>query len=177
MSEKNPAPLRGVAPGHGRLVRAIFSRVCRDSTGSALVEFALSSVVFIMMTFGLIQCCLGLYTYNFVSDAARFATRYAAVRGSSCSGMPDCGITAAQLQAYVLADVFPGINKNNLSSSVTWYSASASPPTTWTACANQCNAPGNAVQVQVTYTFPLSVPFWRSQSLSLTSTSRLVISN
>jgi Flp pilus assembly protein TadG len=158
-------------------VLAIYQRVGRASTGSALVEFALCSGVFIMMTFGMIQCCLGLYAYNFVSDSARLATRYAAVRGSSCSGMSDCGITASQLQTYVRADVFPGINKNNLTTSTTWYSASASQPTTWTACGSQCNAPGNAVQVQVTYTFPLNVPFWRNQNLSLTSASRLVISN
>ncbi|MGA8087730.1 MAG: TadE/TadG family type IV pilus assembly protein [Terracidiphilus sp.] len=149
----------------------------RDSTGSSLVEFALCSVVFIMITFGLIQCCFGLYAYNFISDAARSASRYAVVRGSSCSGIPDCGITSAQVQTYVRANTFPGINANNLTASATWYSASSSEPTTWTACGSQCNAPGNAVQVQVTYAFPLNIPFWKKQNLSLTSTSQMVISN
>lgn len=163
-------------PGFVRAM-ATLSHVRRDSSGSTLVEFALCSVVFIMITFGLIQSCLGLYAFNFISDAARSASRYAVVRGSSCSGMSDCGITSAQLQTYVRSIVFPGINANNLTASAVWYSASASQPTTWTVCANQCNAPGNAVQVQVTYSFPLNIPFWKNRALSLSSTSQMVISN
>ncbi len=163
-------------PGFARAL-ATLSRVRRDSSGSSLVEFALCSVLLIMITFGLIQSCLGLYAYNFISDAARSAARYAVVRGSSCSGMPDCGITSAQVQTYVRGIVFPGINASNLTASATWYSASASQPTTWTVCAGQCNAPGNAVQVQVTYSFPMDIPFWKKRNLSLSSTSQMVISN
>lgn len=145
--------------------------------GSALVEFALSSVVVMMSMFGLIQCCLALYSYNFVSDASRSATRYAVVRGSNCSGMPDCGITAAQLQTWVQQNAYPGINPSKLTASVTWFSASATQPTTWTVCGSQCNAPGNAIKVQVTYAFPLNIPFWKNSNINLTSTSQMVISN
>ena len=160
-------------PGKG----SRWERVCRDNSGSALVEFALSSVVMVMVLFGIIECCFAFYANNYVSDAARTATRYAMVRGSSCTGMTDCGITSAQLQTYLRSIPYPGITPGNVTATTTWLSASTSLPTTWTACASQCNAPGNAVEVQVTYTFPLSVPFWTKKTLNLSSTSQMVISN
>jgi Flp pilus assembly protein TadG len=148
-----------------------------DESGTSLVEFAICASVLLALVFGIIELSLALYSYNYVSDAARVATRYAVVRGSACSGMPDCGITADQLQTYVQGIAYPGIKAANLAVSTTWLSASSSQPTTWTACANQCNAPGNAVEIEVTYSFPLFLPFWKSTSLSLSSTSQMVISN
>ncbi len=174
-------PIYFVAVGRSHSVlgrtMATFSRILRDGSGSSLVEFALCSTILIMFWFGLVQSCLVLYSYNVVSDAARSATRYAVVRGSSCSGMPDCGISAAQLQTYLRGHAFPGINSTNLSAVVTWFQASTSQPTTWAACGGQCNDPGDAVSVQVTYKVPLNIPFWRNASLTLTSTSQMVISN
>jgi hypothetical protein len=128
-----------------------------------------------MFFFGLMQCCLALYEYNFVSGLARLGARYAVVRGSACSGMPDWGITQAQIQTYLRGKVFPGISSTNLTAAVTWLQASTSHPTTWSACTGQCNDPGNAVQVQAKYTFPLNIPFWGSKSLTVTSTSQMVI--
>lgn len=160
-----------------RRVKAALQRLRRESAGSSLVEFALCSVVVMISTFGLIEACLAIYSYNFVSEAAREAARYAAVRGGQCSGMSDCGITQSGLQAWVRGTAFPGINPNNLTAAVTWYSASVSQPTTWTACGGQCNAPGNEVQVRLTYTFPFAIPFVPRQILSMHSTSQMVIYN
>ena len=42
-----------------------------------LVEFALSSVVLFMTLFGLMAFALALYSYVFVAEAAREASRYA----------------------------------------------------------------------------------------------------
>jgi Flp pilus assembly protein TadG len=148
-----------------------------SEAGTALVEFAISASVLLMLVFGIIEMSYALYAYNYVSDAARVATRYAVVRGSSCSGMPDCGITATQLQTYVQGIAYPGIKPGSLTATTTWLSASSSQPTTWTVCAGQCNSPGNAVEIQMTYAFPLFLPFWKSTSLSLKSTSQMVISN
>jgi Flp pilus assembly protein TadG len=148
-----------------------------SESGTSLVEFAISASVLLIVVFGIIEISFALYSYNYVSDAARVATRYAVVRGSSCTGMPDCGITAAQLQTYVRGMDYPGIISTNLTVNTTWLSASSSQPTTWTACSGQCNAPGNAVEIAVTYDFPLFLPFWKSTSLSLSSTSQMVISD
>ncbi len=159
------------------LSATLFRAFLRRDVGATLVEFAVATSLLFMMLFGIIQCCLALYTYNYVSDAARVATRYSAVRGSSCTGMPDCGITGAQIQTYLRSIPYPGINASNLSASAAWLSASSAPPTTWTACANQCNAPGNAVQVTVTYAFSLNIPYWKNATVNMSSTSQMVISN
>jgi len=149
----------------------------RDEQGGSLVEFALGSSVLLMTLFGIFAICLALYSYVFVAEAAREATRYALVRGSSCTGFSDCGITSAELNTYVKNLGYPGINTSKLSATATWLSPSANVPTTWSAC-TPCNAPGDAVEVQVTYTFPLGIPFWpKSGSLiHMSSSSQMTIS-
>jgi len=143
-------------------------RRLRGEEGSTLVEFAISSSVLFLSLFGIFGLCGALYSYNFVADAAREATRYAIVRGSSCSGLTNCNLTtSAPLQTYVRTLGYPGINTNNLTAAATWSGANS--PT---------NAPGNTVSVTVTYTYPLNIPFW-SQSgniLHLSNTSEMTIS-
>jgi Flp pilus assembly protein TadG len=147
--------------------------------GAAIIEFAVAASVAFMVLFGIIQCCLALYSYNYVSDAARVATRYASVRGSSCDKLPDCAVTGAQLQTLLRGVSYPGINSNNLTATANWFSASPSQPTTWSSCGTStaCKAPGNAVYVQVTYAFPLNIPFWQNASLNISSASQEVITN
>jgi len=63
-------------------------------SGSALVEFALASVIILTVLFGIIDMGRALYSYDWVSDAARRGSRYSMVRGqTSCQGTPhltDC---------------------------------------------------------------------------------------
>jgi Flp pilus assembly protein TadG len=145
--------------------------------GSAIVEMAVVSSILFAVLFGIIELSLALYTYNYVSDAAREATRYAIVRGSACTQLTNCGATSAQIQSYVQGLGYPGMNSSNTTVTTTWYSPSSAPPTTWTACGSPCRDPGDAVQVMVTYSFPLSVPFVPNSTLSLHSTSLMVIAN
>jgi Flp pilus assembly protein TadG len=152
----------------------------RGAEGGTIVEMALVCSVLLAMLFGIFEMSIALYTYNFISDAAREGTRYAIVRGSSCTVLTNCNATSAQIQAYLRAIPYPAINPNKLSATTTWLSAtlSGSPATmTWTTCASQCNAPGNAVQVNVTYAFPLAIPFWKITTLTMYSTSQVVIAN
>jgi Flp pilus assembly protein TadG len=139
----------------------------RGEEGSALVEFALCSSILFMSLFGIFALCGALYSYNFVSDAAREATRYALVRGSACTGFSDCGITQAELNTYVKSLGYPGINTANLSATASW-SGNYAP----------ANSPGNIVTVTVTYSDPLNIPFWPKTGsvLSLKSTSQMTIS-
>ena len=145
--------------------------------GSALVEMGLVCGILFAMLFGIIEFSLALYTYNYVSDAARDGSRYAIVRGSSCSVLTNCSATAAQIQSYVQSLGYPGMNSANTTVTTTWYSPSASAPITWTLCGSTCNAPGDAVRVKVVYSFPLSIPFVPKSTLSLQSTSEMVIAN
>jgi hypothetical protein len=58
-----------------------------NQRGSALVEQALVLTILLAVIFGIIDSGRALYTYHFVSQAAREATRWASVRGSTCVGL------------------------------------------------------------------------------------------
>jgi hypothetical protein len=131
--------------------------------------------------FGVIQVSLALYSYHFISDVAREATRYAIVRGSTwknaCdsgdgSGYASAGCTAnpADVQKYVQSIEFPGISSSNLTATPTWTATFGG-----TSC-SPCNKTGDVVQVQVQYTFPFSVPFLPKRTFTMSSTSEMVIS-
>lgn len=155
--------------------------------GATLVEVALTSSILFAMLFGIIMMCLALYTYDFVGDAARMGARYAIVRGSECTGFPECasgGATGAQIQSYLQGIAYPGIDPNNIQVTAEWYTTQIytnfSPPTSLTLCATDtpgnCNVPGNAVRVTVRYDMPISIPFWRATTISMSARSQLVIS-
>jgi Flp pilus assembly protein TadG len=139
----------------------------RDEQGASLVEFALCSSVLFMSLFGIFALSGALYSYIFVSEAAREASRYALVRGYECTGFTDCGITSDQINTYVKNMGYPGINSSNVTASAAW-SGSNTP----------INAPGNTVTVTVTYNLPMTIPFWpqSGSTIHMSSSSQMVIS-
>jgi Flp pilus assembly protein TadG len=156
--------------------------ILRDD-GSSLVEIALSCATLLCVFFGIFEFSLAMYSMHYVAAVARDASRYAMVNGSACTAMPDCGFTDTNttLQNYVTNnESYPGIDTSKLTVTSSWFYVV--PPVTqnptWTPCGvgSTCNAPGNLVQVTVTYPFILSIPFWRSTTLNIRSTSRMVIS-
>jgi len=172
--------------------------------GSTLVDMALvSAFVFLPMIFGIIEVSFAVYSYNYVSQMARLATRYAVVRGSfSCaiqSNFADCNLGpgggsnpttpdgSTALQNYVRGYAYPGIDTSSVNVTATWWSADVTNPgtgsfssTKWdVACtdttAGACNPPTSAVKVVVSYGYPLSIPFWKKVTIPMTSTSEMVI--
>ncbi len=152
-------------------------RRAEGEEGLALVEFALSCSILCLILFGTFQVSLLVYTYDFVCEAARDGARYAIVRGTKCTAMPDCGATSAQIQTHVQAQNYPGITTSNLTASAVWYKAATAPPNmVWSSCTGTCNVEGNAVQVTVNYPYTFSVPFWNTVTVNLTNSSQMVIS-
>jgi Flp pilus assembly protein TadG len=169
-------------------VRTVINRrrgVLREE-GASIVEMAFVCFFLILpMFFGIFALSAALYAYHYISEAAREGSRYAMVRGStSCANTPNltnCNATSAQVQTYVQNLGYPGINgTSNMTVNTTWYSATGSPPTSWatTACGitAACRAPGNLVKVNVVYNFPLSIPFYGTRTLSMSSNSQMVVS-
>jgi Flp pilus assembly protein TadG len=183
-------------------MRIRISRKLGREEGNTLVEMALvSCFIFLPMLIGIFEISLAVYGYNFVSVAARQATRYAAVRGApSCviaSTFPDCNLGpaggtnpttasgSAALQTYVRGLAYPGINQNNITVTATWWSANTSPGATYSTTAwdvqctttdlngSACNSPRDAVKVMVSYNVPL--PFWKTRYVTVSSTSQLII--
>ncbi len=151
--------------------------------GSALVEMALSSAVFLTALIGVFFMILAFYSYHFIADIAHEATRYASVRGTQCSintpTLTDCPIsTSLQLQNWVRSRKYPYASSLTVTVNYLQPTVSGSPATTtWSACTiAPCNVPGNTVKVVVSYAYPISIPFWRSTTINLGSTSAMVIS-
>jgi Flp pilus assembly protein TadG len=149
----------------------------KSEEGDTLAEFALSSTILIAIVLGIFETSSAVYSYTYLSDAAREGIRYAIVRGSACTGFSECsstpvGATSAQVQAYVKSLGYPGITSNNLTTTTTW-------PTTGSACtpiASPCNNPGDLVKVVVAYKYPLNIPFVPWKTINMSSTSEMVIS-
>ncbi len=150
-----------------------------EEQGATVVEMALSVMILLTVLFGLIEICVALYTYHYVSDAAREGTRYAIVHGAEYPVLPTCPAvsgpctaTGPEIQTYVQDLGYPGINPSNMTVTTVWSAYPAGK-----ACnAAGCNGPGDLVTVTAQYNFLLSIPFTTATTLKLTSTSSMVIS-
>jgi len=138
-----------------------------------MVEMALSMVILLTIIFGVLFGCLALYSFHFVSDAAREGSRYAIVHGATCTvSGASCTASTTQIQTYVRNLGFPGIDPSNMTVTTTY-----APYPAGVACKTLgCNGPGDLATVTATYTFHLNIPFLPAQTLNMTSTSAMVIS-
>ncbi len=135
--------------------------VSRRERGSALVEFAAVFTLLFTFLFAIMDLSRALYAYDFVADAAREGTRYAMVRGSTCTSWTTaCPAAASDIQTY-LKNVPAGINPQGVTVTTTW---------------TPNNTPGSVVQVQVQYSFQPIFPLIPKAALIMTSTSQVVIS-
>ena len=153
--------------------------VCGEE-GSAIFETALALTILLSSMFGIIETGLMLYTYHFISEAAREGTRYAIVRGASAGGPcaaytspPTCSASGPQIISYVENLGFPGIDPSKMTVTVNNVGYPAGVTCTPSAA---CNNPGNQVTVAVTYNFPLNIPFVPANTYTMTSTSAMIIS-
>jgi Flp pilus assembly protein TadG len=157
-------------------------RATVGEAGAAMVETALCAAVIFSVLIGIFQVCLAMYTFTYVSDAAREGSRWAMVRGSQSCGdssnnLPGCGAAPADVTAYVESLQYPAMNASNLTVNVSWLTETTTGgAATWATCSTApCNIPGNEVRVQVLYQLPLYIPFWRDSSVQIGSQSTMVI--
>jgi len=186
----------------------------RREAGATLVEFALVVMVLMVMVLGVVDFSRALYVYHFVDHAAKSATRWAAVNGYTCSQdgscpygatgsqtnnvytyVKDCGVgtsiacgaTASDVQSYVLGLVPDGINRGQITTSVSWpVESSTSTDPSPAICSGAVsglstgaipNYPGCTVEVQVSYPFNFLYPFVQNATITLSSTSEMVIAH
>ena len=137
-----------------------------------MVETALMLSVLLVMMFGIVGFGHALYTYNFVSNAAREATRWASVRGQTCTGLSGgCPASASDVQTYVSNVSGMGLDPAKITATTTWIA----PPNNLAVCKTQPNNPGCVVEVQVQYSYQFLLPLLPS-GFKMQSTSQMVIS-
>jgi Flp pilus assembly protein TadG len=145
--------------------------------GTTLLESAVMISVLLLMMFGVVGFGTALYTYHFVSNTAREATRWASVRGSSCpQNLPalsgGCPAADSDVNTYVQnLSTGIGLDPTKVTTTTTW----VAPPNNLAACASQHNSPGCVVKVQVQYSFQFLFPLLPS-GFTMQSTSQMVIS-
>jgi Flp pilus assembly protein TadG len=122
--------------------------------GQSLAEMAIAIVLFVSLTFGIVDAGRLILAYNVVSSGAREGVRWAAVRGGT-SGRT---VTAADVASFV-------------------QSMTVGTPVNVTATWDPDNQPGSTVAVTVASDFAPVARFpGVPRVLNLSSTSRMVIS-
>jgi Flp pilus assembly protein TadG len=170
----------------------------RDDTSergsAALVEFAMVALVLFPLILGVYDFSLAVYSYSFISNAAREATRYASVRGSTFTSYGNCanappvhyqcvaqGGSTNDIAAYVDYLVPAGVYFNQSASAGTpgylGVTTTWNPPNAPKSCAAPTNQPGCFVQVQVQYTYGFKTAYlWpKLGAITLTSTSEMMV--
>lgn len=122
----------------------------RDARGTALVEFAVSSALYFMLVFGIVEGSRAIYHYNILASVARDGTRFAAVRGAGSGRVA----SESDVRSYVQSRAL-GVNPTV---TVTWSPAS--------------KAAGSTVQVVVSHTFTTLVPLARVGNINMSATAR-----
>ena len=134
-----------------------------SEAGQSLLESAMTFSILISFMFIFIELCLAFYSFGMISESAREGSRYAIVRGATCvtGNQASCTTTSAQINSYVQGLGFPNIGGGNLNVVSTFPDGNQDP--------------GSRVQVQVTYQFPITLPFVSSQPLAIASSSEMTI--
>jgi Flp pilus assembly protein TadG len=159
-------------------------RDLKGDCGSGLVEYAIVFLLFMTMILGTIDFGRALYTYHFLSNVTRDATRWAAVNGANCGPPPNgdnsCNgagymnngpVTQSDVQTYVKNHTPPGIDKTKITTTVTWPVSADSPA----VCGTTQNFPGCTVQVQSSYVFSFLFPLVKNGNTTMSSTSDMII--
>jgi Flp pilus assembly protein TadG len=150
-------------------------RVIQDDSGQTMVEFAITLTVFLTAVFTLIELCLVFYTSSTIYECAREGTRYAIVRGSTCltngstGAGASCTVSASAINTYVSRLGYPNAGGGTMTVNTT-FSADGS---TFTTTGN--NDPNDLVRVQITYNFPIKLPFVPKNTLNLKAQSQMTI--
>jgi Flp pilus assembly protein TadG len=155
-------------------------RLTADESGSNLVEFAITLTILLTAIFGVLDFSRAIYAEHFVGGAAKDATRYAMVRGSTYSGTAcatyasfNCVASSANVTSLVMSTVPQGMTAANVSVTTNW------PGTlpTGAACdsVNGANSPTCVVTVHVSYPFKFMLPFLPKTTLTLSSSSTSTI--
>jgi Flp pilus assembly protein TadG len=170
----------------------------REERGAALVEYALTFVVFMTLIFGIGGFGHALYVYHFVNNAAKEATRWAAVNGYTCNADSSCNgtgnmnngpanaadvtnfvktITPQSIDSTKVTVTACGVSGGTACAASTPDICTKGPAVTGVAGSPIPNYPTCTVQVQVQYTFSYILPLIQTTPLTVSSTSEMVIAH
>ena len=145
-----------------------------------MIEFCVSTTVLLLGIFAIMDASRAVYSYHYCAHAARQGSRFASVRGASFSTVScltssyACMATSTDVTNYVKSITPLGFAAGNLTVATTWPGTTAA-GTTCSPSAHINNSPGCLVAVKITYAFTFVLPLLPNPNLSLTSTSKVTI--
>ncbi len=119
--------------------------------GQAMIESAVTTMVFFLLVLGVVEFGRVMYTYHSVCHAARMGTRYAIVHGYDAGDLP----TQDDMSEYVKQQL--DVDPNPATVTTTWQDGGKS---------------GTWVQVDVSYAFDFLIPV---SSITIDSHSQMYI--
>jgi len=169
----------------------------KNQRGASLVEYAFILIFFLTILFGINGFGHALFVYHHLDHVTKEATRYASVRGSTCSTDNTTGgscktsnsasgiagpTTAADVTAYIASITPPSIDASQFTVTICGVQGSAvCSASTAPACLTgntlfkAINYPGCTASVQVQYTYRFIFPLIGSVPINMSSTSQMVI--
>jgi len=130
----------------------------RDDQGSAIIEMAVSLALLCTLLFCFMELCLAAYSHDLISELACEGALYAMVRGAACPNTttPTCEVTAAQVNAYVEGIALPNLGGGTITVDTTYPAGNENV--------------GSTVKVQVSYSFPITMPLVpKSSAISMST--------
>lgn len=140
-----------------------------DRRGQTVVEFALASVLLVMLILGLFEIVRMLLVYTSVASASRIGVRYAIVHGA------DSSVTTAQIQTEVKAYLSAPMNTSSATITVNYPDAGCPTVGCTSPGTSGCTMPGCHVTVSVSYTYDQWITYFKIPAISVTSTTVGVI--
>ena len=162
-------------------IRSVLSRLMRQDSGSALVEFTASAILLFTLIFGIMEFSRAVYVDHFLANAAQEGARYAMVRGDSWSSAcasyttSSCMASSSNVTSFVQSLASAGVTKSNLTVNTSWPGTNAAGASCITNSSVPTNAAGCVVAVTVTYAFSFVSPLIPQKTLSLSSTAQVTI--
>ena len=141
----------------------------RGEGGQALTEFALISLIFFMLVFGMIDIGRAVWHYNALAEATREGTRYAIVHGGDSSDPSGPGSAYytpphSDTQVSQVVENHAGsLNTSQLTVETTWIDGT--------------NEKGNRVTVSSQYTYTPIFNMFGILEFSMSSSSTMAIAN
>jgi Flp pilus assembly protein TadG len=163
--------------------------------GASLVEYAFILIIFLSLIMGISGFGHALFTYHHVNNVAKEGTRYATVRGSTCTNDGSCAApaTLSDVQAYIQGFTPPSIDYSKMTITGCGLSGQSacteSGPEVCSATVGSIpatpNYPGCTVKVTVSYPYNFMFPLIRSTTtitapcttagFCMSSTSEMII--
>lgn len=127
--------------------------------GQAIIEAAITLPIVAAFVFVMIEVCLMFYSYCMISEVAREGTRYAIVHDATCqtASKASCTAAASAVNTYVSQINWPNLGGGTMTPSTTFPDGNENP--------------GSRVQVSVSYSFPVTLPFVPKGSVAMSSSS------